>query len=402
MGSHLALQLPGQAEHNAVSGQQPRHGSVCAMAQPQLQPKVSAAAPAQPASCGRSNDVMKELQCALKHRHSMLKTYKHLTDCLWEQLQLVLKTSSQAVHQATTNLHLLLDIDHTLVSSSCLSEAFDATSGTRSFEDPDLQKFYNLAEQFWLWTDDALDAHNQGKPCRRGCRLQRLRAAPPRATPEFIAPVWDLDGTLTHYVCMYGRWDEAAATTPGGKPSMACMQVFMQHAAFKHGGTYASCQGVKSLTPFTSLRHTGPGCICPRLVLDDHLMMWGLDADKDAVLKLVAKELKDAEAELPPIAPPALPVHLLPRTLADPQCTDSSLSGNSTCSIGTVSCGPSAGSPLHGSPKTKKVVIRRKGLSPRWRLGLGKQAPWGKRRHSSNGDEGSDSDGLGAAFDAVA
>lgn len=39
-----------------------------------------------------------------------------------------------------------------------------ATSGTRSFEDPDLQKFYNLAEQFWLWTDDALDAHNQGKP----------------------------------------------------------------------------------------------------------------------------------------------------------------------------------------------------------------------------------------------
>jgi hypothetical protein len=25
------------------------------------------------------------------------------------------------------------------------------------------------------------------------------------------------------------------------------------------------------------------GCICPRLVLDDHLMMWGLDPSKDAV-----------------------------------------------------------------------------------------------------------------------
>lgn len=34
-------------------------------------------------------------------------------------------------------------------------------------------------------------------------------------------------------------------------------KVFVEHAAFKHSGTYASCQGVKSLTPITSLRHTG-------------------------------------------------------------------------------------------------------------------------------------------------
>jgi hypothetical protein len=34
-------------------------------------------------------------------------------------------------------------------------------------------------------------------------------------------------------------------------------KVFVEHAAFKHGGTYASCQCVKSLAPFTNLRHTG-------------------------------------------------------------------------------------------------------------------------------------------------
>jgi hypothetical protein len=37
-------------------------------------------------------------------------------------------------------------------------------------------------------------------------------------------------------------------------------KVFVEHAAFKHGGSYASCQGVKSLAPFTNLRHTGREC----------------------------------------------------------------------------------------------------------------------------------------------
>jgi hypothetical protein len=32
---------------------------------------------------------------------------------------------SEAVHQATTNLQLLLDIDYTLVCSTFLSDAFD-------------------------------------------------------------------------------------------------------------------------------------------------------------------------------------------------------------------------------------------------------------------------------------
>jgi hypothetical protein len=37
------------------------------------------------------------------------------------------------------------------------------TTGTRKFEDPDLQKFYHLAEQFWNWSDDAMDAHENGR-----------------------------------------------------------------------------------------------------------------------------------------------------------------------------------------------------------------------------------------------
>jgi hypothetical protein len=101
--------------------------------------------------------------------------------------------------------------------------------------------------------------------------------------------------------------------------------------------------------------------------------------------------------------PPALPAHLLPKALADLQHSSSSVSDNSTCTAGTSRCIASAGSPLHGSPKTKKIVIRRKGLSPRHLdLGLGKGSPGGKRRRSSSEDEGSDGAGLGAAFDAVA
>lgn len=34
-------------------------------------------------------------------------------------------------------------------------------------------------------------------------------------------------------------------------------RVFVEHNAFKNDGTYASCKGVKSLAPFTGLRHTG-------------------------------------------------------------------------------------------------------------------------------------------------
>jgi hypothetical protein len=46
----------------------------------------------------------------------------------------------------------------------CPAAAAAVTSGTRKFEDPDLQKFYNLAEQFWKWTDDGLDAHDNDRP----------------------------------------------------------------------------------------------------------------------------------------------------------------------------------------------------------------------------------------------
>jgi hypothetical protein len=34
-------------------------------------------------------------------------------------------------------------------------------------------------------------------------------------------------------------------------------KVFVEHAAFAHGGSYESCKGVKSLAPFSGLRHTG-------------------------------------------------------------------------------------------------------------------------------------------------
>jgi hypothetical protein len=68
----------------------------------------------------------------------------------------------------------------------------------------------------------------------------------------------------------------------------------------------------------------------------------------------------------------------------------------------------SAGSPLHGSPKTKKIVIRRKGPPAPHRLGLdlSTRSPGGKRRRSSSEDEEGITPmvgtGLGAAFDAVA
>ncbi|WIA39904.1 hypothetical protein OEZ86_013346 [Tetradesmus obliquus] len=287
-------------------------------------------------------------------------------------------------------------------------------------------------------------------------------------------------------------------------------RVFVEHNAFKNDGTYASCKGVKSLAPFTGLRHTGPGCICPRLVLDDCLAMWGLDPAKDAVrlmpttswkgrwpqpssnvcasadsddeqdaalaalaaqeaaeaataatttgdstaetiqqqqqqqapvityissprpaaavlpvppqgltvllpevLKLVAKELVEAEAKLPPIMPPSLPAHLLPKALAALQRTDSAASGNSTCPSSSTCITSSAydasastGSPLRGSPRANNVAVRRKGISPRLGLGLGRQSPGGKRRRSSSSSNdlggGGSLAGLGAAFDAAA
>lgn len=46
-----------------------------------------------------------------------------------------------------------------------------------------------------------------------------------RPMPEFIAPMWDANGALTHYICMYGSWSESGATTSGGKPTLTCMQV---------------------------------------------------------------------------------------------------------------------------------------------------------------------------------
>jgi hypothetical protein len=57
------------------------------LAEPQL------AAEAQQPSYGMGDDITRELQRALEHRHSMLKTYKHLTEDLWVQLQQVLDTS---------------------------------------------------------------------------------------------------------------------------------------------------------------------------------------------------------------------------------------------------------------------------------------------------------------------
>jgi hypothetical protein len=124
------------------------------------------------------------------------------------------------------------------------------------------------------------------------------------------------------------------------------------------------------------------------------------------------QELQEAEAKLPPIIPPpALPAHLLPKALADLQHSSSSVSDNSTCTAGISSCAQaaSAGSPLHGSPKTKKIVIRRKGLTPhRLALGWSKESPSGKRRRSNSSSEDeveNEEDagaGLGAAFDAVA
>jgi hypothetical protein len=61
--------------------------------------------------------------------------------------------------------------------------------------------------------------------------LPEANPASPHPMPTFITPMWSPDGTLTHYICMYGRWDE----TPGifqsnGKPRLTCMQVRGPHA----------------------------------------------------------------------------------------------------------------------------------------------------------------------------
>jgi hypothetical protein len=60
------------------------------------------AAEAQQPSYGMGDDITKELQRALEHRHSMLKTYKHLTEDLWVQLQQVLDTSELLLAQHAT------------------------------------------------------------------------------------------------------------------------------------------------------------------------------------------------------------------------------------------------------------------------------------------------------------
>jgi hypothetical protein len=57
------------------------------------EPWQKLSAQAQQPSCGMSDDLTRELQRALEHRHSMLTTYKHLTADLWTQLQQVLDTS---------------------------------------------------------------------------------------------------------------------------------------------------------------------------------------------------------------------------------------------------------------------------------------------------------------------
>jgi hypothetical protein len=71
-----------------------QHLPLAASAPPPLaEPQQQLSAVAQQPSCGMSDDITKELQRALEHRHSMLKTYRHLTQDLWTQLQQVLDTS---------------------------------------------------------------------------------------------------------------------------------------------------------------------------------------------------------------------------------------------------------------------------------------------------------------------
>jgi hypothetical protein len=55
--------------------------------------------------------------------------------------------------------------------------------------------------------------------------LPEASPAFPHPMPEFVAPMWHQDGTLTHYICMFGHWDEKATTAPGDKPKLTCMQV---------------------------------------------------------------------------------------------------------------------------------------------------------------------------------
>jgi hypothetical protein len=53
--------------------------------------------------------------------------------------------------------------------------------------------------------------------------LSEANPASPHPMPTFITPMWGPDGTLTHYVCMYGRWDETESVS-GGRPRLTCMQ----------------------------------------------------------------------------------------------------------------------------------------------------------------------------------
>jgi hypothetical protein len=85
--------------------------------------KVSGGAPAQQPSCsyGMSDDIMRDLQRALEHRHIMLKTYKNLTGGLWEQLQQVLDKSEKLPAAAEKNIFLFKQ--HCIARPCALSQA---------------------------------------------------------------------------------------------------------------------------------------------------------------------------------------------------------------------------------------------------------------------------------------
>ena len=70
-------------------------------------------------------------------------------------------TGSQQVQTSTINLQLLLDIDQTLLQSTCLYDVYE--DGPGSFDDPDLQQFNKLAQHFVQWRTDALTCYSKGK-----------------------------------------------------------------------------------------------------------------------------------------------------------------------------------------------------------------------------------------------
>jgi hypothetical protein len=102
------------------------------------EPQLQVSAPTQQPTCsyGMSDDIARELQRALEHRHNMLKTYKHLTEGLWEQLQQVLNTSKKLPAQSSTACSALMMIQAVATAlkqatcslhSAALSIVFHAT-----------------------------------------------------------------------------------------------------------------------------------------------------------------------------------------------------------------------------------------------------------------------------------